>query len=90
MWSAAGHNDNLQEIQNNVDFSYVRILKMLYSPTESVHILAGAALAAFSFNSLHNQNEIVQQGGVRFACFEKFLKSDDEYNRCNVAFQVGC
>jgi len=86
--SVTGHNDNLQEIQSNVDFSYVRVLKMLYSPLESVRIIAGSALAAFSYNSLHNQNEIAQQGGVRFACFEDFLKSDDEYSRCNVAFQV--
>ncbi|KAK2180327.1 hypothetical protein NP493_447g01012 [Ridgeia piscesae] len=86
--AALGHNDNLQEIQSNVDFSYVRVLKMLYSPLESVRIIAGSALAAFSYNSLHNQNEIAQQGGVRFACFEDFLKSDDEYSRCNVAFQV--
>ena len=83
-----GHADNLTEVQENLDFSYVRILKMLYSQNELVRLLAGAALAAFAYNNLANQKEIAMQGGVRFNCFVSFLQSADEYYRCNAAFQV--
>ena len=84
----SGHTENLAEVQENLDFSYVRILKMLYSQNELVRLLAGAALAAFAYNSLANQKEIALQGGVRFNCFVPFLQSVDEYYRCNAAFQV--
>merc|ERR1712038_2020120 len=68
--------------------SYVRILKMMYSQDPLVRLLAGAALAAFAYNSLTNQKEIAEQGGVRFNCFIPFLQSEDEFFRCNAAFQV--
>ncbi len=71
-----------------MDFSYVRILKMMYSQTQLVRLLAGASLAAFAYNSLVNQKEIAEQGGVRFNCFVPFLQSEDEFFRCNAAFQV--
>ena len=61
---------------------------MMYSQNELVRLLAGAALAAFAFNSLQNQKEIGQQGGVRFNCFVQFLQSEDEFYRCSAAFQV--
>merc|ERR1712038_1118864 len=52
---ALGNNENLDEIKDNLDFSYVRILKMMYSQDPLVRLLAGAALAAFAYNSLTNQ-----------------------------------
>ncbi len=83
-----GHQENLDEIQANPDFSYVRILKMLYSSDLLVRLLAGASLAAFSYNSLAVQREIEDQGGVRFSCFVPFLQSKEELYRCHTAFQV--
>ena len=84
-----GNTDNLEEIQQNLDFSYVRILKMMYAKEPIVRLTAGSALAAFSFNNLINQKEIAEQGGVRFSCFVPFLQDEDEFFRCNSAFQVG-
>ena len=84
----SGNAENLEEIQQNLDFSYVRILKMMYSTDDMVRLLAGAALAVFAFNSLQNQKDIAEQGGVRFSCFIPFLQSEDEFFRCNAAFQV--
>ncbi len=86
--SISGNAENLDEIQQNLDFSYVRILKMMYSSDDMVRLLAGAALAVFAFNSLQNQKDIAEQGGVRFSCFIPFLQSEDEFFRCNAAFQV--
>ena len=86
-----GNADNLEEIQQNMDFSYIRILKMMYAQGEQgemVRLMAGAALAAFAYNNLNQQKEIAEQGGVRFSCYVPFLQSEDEYNRCNAAFQV--
>ena len=71
-----------------MDFSYVRILRLLYSPDDLVRLLAGGALATFAYNSVGQQREIALQGGVRFSHFVPFLKSNDEYFRCNAAFQV--
>ena len=83
-----GNPDILEEINSNVDFSYVRILKMMYARDDDVRLLAGSALAAFAYNNINQQKEIAEQGGVRFNCFVPFLQSSDEHFRCNAAFQV--
>jgi len=83
-----GNKAIFDEIFSSADFSYVRILKMLYSRSAIVRLTAGSALAAFAFNNLHQQKEIAEQGGVRFDCFVPFLQSDDEFYRCNAAYQV--
>lgn len=83
-----GNKEILEEIFQNADFSYVRILKMLYAREPLVRMLAGSALAAFAYNNLQQQKEIAEQGGVRFSCFVPFLQSDDEYFRCCAAYQV--
>lgn len=85
----AGNQENLEDIKQNVDFSYVRILKLMYSRDATVRLLAGAALATFAYNNLHNQKDIAVQGGIRFMTFVPFLQSDNEFYRCNAAFQVG-
>ena len=84
----AGNPDILEEVNSNVDFSYVRILKMMYAQDDVVRLLAGSALAAFAYNNINQQKEIAEQGGVRFNCFVPFLQSSDEYFRCNASFQV--
>ncbi|KAH3714686.1 ankyrin and armadillo repeat-containing protein-like [Dreissena polymorpha] len=83
-----GNQNILEEINGTIDFSYVRILKMMYAQDDVVRLLAGSALAAFAYNNISQQKEIAEQGGVRFSCFVPFLQSSDEYYRCNAAFQV--
>ncbi|XP_064641312.1 ankyrin and armadillo repeat-containing protein-like isoform X2 [Lineus longissimus] len=85
---ALGHPENLEEIHKSVDFSYVRILKMMYHTKPLVRLMAGSALATFAYNNISQQREIAEQGGVRFSCFIPFLESSDEYYRCNAAYQV--
>ena len=84
----AGNAEILEEINGTIDFSYVRILKMMYAEDDVVRLLAGSALAAFAYNNINQQKEIAEQGGVRFNCFVPFLQSSDEFYRCNAAFQV--
>lgn len=84
----AGNQAILEDIHSNIDFSYVRILKMMYSMDPDVRLLAGLALATFAYNNVNQQKEIADQGGVRFNCFCPFLQSADEYYRCLSAFQV--
>lgn len=83
-----GNQDILDEINGTIDFSYVRILKMMYAQDDVVRLLAGSALATFAYNNINQQKEIAEQGGVRFNCFIPFLQSSDEFYRCNAAFQV--
>ena len=78
IWSAGQH----------LEFSYTRVMKHLYSEDKAVRLLAGAALATFAYNNMTQQQIIAAEGGVRFSCFEKFLQSEEEYLRCNAAFQV--
>lgn len=72
----------------HLKFSYTRLLTHLYSRDHSVRLLAGAALATFAYNNMTQQQLIANEGGVRFSCFVEFLQSDDEFLRCNAAFQV--
>ncbi|KAJ8303491.1 hypothetical protein KUTeg_019887 [Tegillarca granosa] len=85
---ALGNQTALEDINNNIDFSYVRILKLMYSEDPKVRLLAGHALATFAYNNINQQKVIAEQGGVRFNCFIQFLQSDEEFYRCNAAFQV--
>ena len=81
----------MQEILNSgqhLQFSYVRLLTHLYSKDKDVRLLAGAALATFAYNNMTQQQLIANEGGIKFNCFVDFLQSDDEFLRCNAAFQV--
>ncbi|XP_071174964.1 ankyrin and armadillo repeat-containing protein-like [Mytilus edulis] len=83
-----GNQPVLDEIKKYPEFSYVRILKLMYSSDPMVRLLAGLALATFAYNNIAEQKEIADQGGVRFNCFAPFLQSNDEMYRCLAAFQV--
>ncbi|XP_046367118.2 ankyrin and armadillo repeat-containing protein-like [Haliotis rufescens] len=83
-----GNQAILDEIHRYPDFSFVRILRMMYSTEHRVRLLAGEALAAFAYNNISQQQDILEQGGVRFAAFLPFLKSHEEFYRCNAAYQI--
>ncbi|KAK6982765.1 ankyrin and armadillo repeat-containing protein [Biomphalaria glabrata] len=83
-----GNKQILKEISKHSDFSFVRILRLLYSNQPIVRLLAGSALSSFAYNNFTQQKEIAQQGGVRFSCFIPFLQSDDEFYRCHAAYQT--
>src|SRR6218665_394858 len=85
-----GHQENWEELLQNADFNYSRIIRMLYSPSSSdeVRLLAGSALAAFAFKNASSQKAIGQQGGLSFSSFLPFLRSADQLHRCQAAFQV--
>jgi len=51
-------------------------------------LLAGTALSTFAYNNMSQQQAIAAEGGIRFDVFLEFLQSDDEFFRCNAAFQV--
>ncbi|XP_071821926.1 ankyrin and armadillo repeat-containing protein-like isoform X2 [Apostichopus japonicus] len=85
---AVGNTDVMTEISDSLDFNYIHILRLLYSKDSLVRLLAGGALAAFSYNNLGQQQEIEESGGVRHHCFVPFLESSDEFYRSNAAFQV--
>jgi len=50
--------------------------------------MAGNALAIFSYNSVPQQKEIAECGGVRWHNFDPFLKSVDDIAAIHAAFQV--
>lgn len=86
--ASSGNTDVMTEISDSLDFNYIHILRLLYSKDSLVRLLAGGALAAFSYNNLGQQQEIEESGGVRHHCFVPFLESSDEFYRSNAAFQV--
>ncbi|XP_069509428.1 ankyrin and armadillo repeat-containing protein-like [Ambystoma mexicanum] len=82
-----GNSTTMELLYKSFGFSYVHILRLLYSANEEVRLLAGAALATFAFNSVSQQREIVDAGGVRWRHFEAFLQSGEESHRVHAAFQ---
>ncbi|XP_019638364.1 PREDICTED: ankyrin and armadillo repeat-containing protein-like [Branchiostoma belcheri] len=86
--AALANKENEEHIAENLDFSFIHILRLLYSENEQVKLLAGEALAAFAFNNVAQQREIAESGGVRMHNFLTFLESKDEYCRCSGAFQI--
>ncbi|XP_071957415.1 ankyrin and armadillo repeat-containing protein-like isoform X2 [Antedon mediterranea] len=85
---SVGNPEVMNDIGDNIEFDYIHILRLQYSKEEIVRLLAGSALAAFAFNNITQQREIAESGGVRYHCFVPYLESDDEFYRCNAAFQV--
>ncbi|KAF6034712.1 hypothetical protein EB796_006981 [Bugula neritina] len=88
---ALGNQSVMREIWQagqHLQFNYTRILAHLYSDNQAVRLLAGSALAAFAYNNMTEQQLIAAEGGVRFSCFLDFLQSEEEYFRCNAAFQI--
>nr|CAB3221648.1 ankyrin and armadillo repeat-containing protein-like [Phallusia mammillata] len=83
-----GNSENITSLRENPDFSFLHMIRLLYSSNDKVKILAGNALAMFSFNSVPQQKEIAECGGVRWNNFSPFLKSDDVIAAINAAFQV--
>ena len=83
-----GNSEVAKELATNVEFAFVRVLKLLYSNQREVCLIAGAALAAFSYNNIKEQRQIASQGGVRFPLLLPFIQSESEMERCQVAFQV--
>lgn len=91
MFSVTGNPELMEEIWDggqHIQFSYLRVLKLLYSNDKVVRLLAGAALATFSYNNMQQQQLIAAEGGITFNCFMDFLKCEEEYFRCCAAFQV--
>lgn len=86
--AALGNQDNAEDLRQNLDFSLVRVINMLYSKDEELRSIAGSSLATFAFNNATNQKAIVKDGGVRFSCFLPLLRSSNEFYRCNAAFQI--
>ncbi|XP_075432502.1 ankyrin and armadillo repeat-containing protein-like isoform X2 [Ascaphus truei] len=83
-----GNSGNLDQLCKDSGFSYAPILHLLHSTNEEVHLLAGAALATFAFNSISQQKEIVQSGGVTWGNFKPFLQSTKQSFRVHAAFQL--
>lgn len=85
---ALGNSENMKEILEHRDFSFLHILRLLYDEDEEVALLAGAALALFAYNNVSNQKAIAVAGGVRFYSFLPFLESKDPRQVAHAAFQI--
>ena len=64
------------------------MLLCMFTLLKSIRLKAGLALAIFAFNNTPQQFAIREAGGIQYICFEDFMESEDEYYRCNAAFQV--
>nr|XP_009858879.1 ankyrin and armadillo repeat-containing protein-like [Ciona intestinalis]XP_026690678.1 ankyrin and armadillo repeat-containing protein-like [Ciona intestinalis] len=85
---ALGHSENIASLEENPDFTFLHIIRLLYSNNDKVGILAGTALATFSFNNVLQQKAIAECGGVRWHNFAPHLTSKDDIAAINAAFQA--
>ena len=71
-------------------FNFSLIVDLLHDDERAVQTVAGAALAAFSYNIASNQRLIARSADNRltFAHFKDILKDGDEIQRSNAAFQA--
>jgi len=71
-------------------FSFPLIIDLLHDDDLAVQTVAGAALAAFSYNIASNQRLIARRAGDRltFAHFTQMLADGDEIQRTYAAFQA--
>ncbi|XP_077975977.1 uncharacterized protein LOC144431964 [Styela clava] len=83
-----GHSENISQLQDNPDFTYLHVIRLLYSDNEMVKLTAGTALATFAFNNVNQQQEISECGGVRWHNFAQFLQAKDSYFSLSAAFQA--
>lgn len=79
---------NMRTALDHKDFSFIHILRQLYNVDDDVHLLAGAALAVFSYNNVANQKTIALCGGVGYHTFMPFLESKNEKQVTYTAFQI--
>ena len=82
------HHDNQEKLKEEEDFKFDVLLDLLQSSDKCIKLKAGFALSIFAFNNTPQQYAIREAGGIRYRCFEEFMDSDDEHERCNAAFQV--
>ncbi|KAM9302210.1 uncharacterized protein PAF06_015492 [Gastrophryne carolinensis] len=83
-----GHAGNLELIGRSLGFIYSHILRLLRSPSDEVHLMAGEAIAAFAFNGASQQKAIAHCGGVTWDDFSHFLESANHSERICAAFQL--
>ncbi|CAD5114678.1 DgyrCDS3724 [Dimorphilus gyrociliatus] len=79
-------NQQLLKMEETFDISYV--LELLYSPIDRIRLRAGFALSLFAFNNTTQQYAVKEAGGLEYSFFRSFLKSEDDLEKCNSAFQM--
>nr|XP_033796329.1 ankyrin and armadillo repeat-containing protein-like isoform X2 [Geotrypetes seraphini] len=82
-----GNRKSMEMLCDSKCFNYMHVLRLLESSQEEVRLLAGGALATFAFNSVNQQREIVESGGLRWQNFLPFLQSGKEIHKVHAAFQ---
>lgn len=81
-----------QKLQNSFwkkeHFSYAVILKLLKAKDKNISLDAGCALSLFVLHSKSQQRAIQQTHAISMNTYETFLKSDNEIERAEAAFQI--
>lgn len=85
---AYGNRDSMSSILNTSDFSYIEILRLLYSSSNYVKEISGSALALFAFNNRKQLKGIAYSGGIPYQHFVPFLTSEDKSCVAYTAFQI--
>jgi len=86
----AGNRATAKTVFRQPGFNFSVIVDLLHNDDFAVQTVAGAALAAFSYNIASNQRMIARSAGQRltFAHFKHMLTNGDELQRSNAAFQA--
>ncbi|XP_065103751.2 ankyrin and armadillo repeat-containing protein-like [Paramisgurnus dabryanus] len=81
-----------QKLQNafwdKEDFSYEVILELLKAEDKNISLDAGCALSLFALHSKSQERAIQQTHAISMNTYETFLKSDNEIERAEAAFQT--
>ena len=89
--SMTGNRATAKVVFRQPGFNFSLIVDLLYDEDRAVQTVAGAALAAFSYNIASNQRLIARSASrpVIFAHFKDILADGgDELQRSNAAFQA--
>jgi len=86
----AGNRASAKVVFRQPGFNFSLIIDLLHNEDRAVQTVAGAALAAFSYNIASNQRLIARCAGPRltFEHFKDMQTEGDELQRSNAAFQA--
>lgn len=80
--------ENMQVTLDTLNFSYSHIFKMMKNKDKAIQLLATNALALFAFNNIQQIREMANISGITYSYFNEFIKSKDDYEKCEAAFQL--
>jgi hypothetical protein len=79
---------NMEITAETLDFDYVHIFKLLKNKSKQIQLLGSKALSLFGLNNMEQKRAMAKVGGIPYVHFDQFLKSRDDIEKSEAAFQL--